>query len=307
MRLRVLSIAAIAVLTAGASSAGAASATGAARAAGAPLAGGGLGSACGTGKSPGSYDHVVWIVFENKGLVALQASKSASAIEALMHGCAYSTNHHDITELSLPNYLTLTSGSTHGVKRDGTPSKYPISGPSIFSQLGNDWRVYVDAMPDPCHPSDAKNYAVRHNPAPYYTSLGSTCRTNDLPMGSSVDVSARFTMLLPDLEHSMHHTKTAKTTEQQIAAGDQWASAIVPKVLASPQYRAGRTALFIVWDEGGGTVPLIAIAPGVHPGTTTDTKSDHRTLLRLTEQLLGLPALDSSLPSADALRASLGL
>ncbi|MBV9660663.1 MAG: hypothetical protein JO337_05855 [Acidimicrobiales bacterium] len=42
------------------------------------------------------------------------------------------------------------------------------------------------------------------------------------------------------------------------SAGDTWLSRIVPQILASAEYRAGATALFIVWDEndsGGDLVP----------------------------------------------------
>lgn len=266
-----------------------------------------VGGACTGASRPASYDHVVWIIFENKSLSDLTSGSQAPVLQSLMRSCAYSTNHHDLVDHSLPNYLVLTSGSTHGVKRDGPPKDYAISGASIFSQLGSGWRTYVDGMATPCQRTDGSDYAVRHNPAAYYTSLTSTCTSNDRPMGSTLDLSARFTLLLPDLNHSMHDTKLTRSTAQQLAAGDAWAAKVVPQVLASPEYRSGRTALFVVWDEGAGSVPLIAAAPAIRPGTTTSVPNDHRALLRMTEEMLGLPPLSADLPPSAALRAGLGL
>ena len=65
------------------------------------------------------------------------------------------------------------------------------------------------------------------------------------------------------------------------------------KILASPAYLSGGTVVFVVWDENDGTgtnnVPLLVISPSVPAGTRPATYFDHYSLLKTTEQLLGLP------------------
>jgi phosphatidylinositol-3-phosphatase len=80
----------------------------------------------------------------------------------------------------------------------------------------------------------------------------------------------------------------------------------VPKVLASPQYRAGTLALFVAWDENDGPVhaagnhvPLIVVGPSVVAGTRLTAPANHYTLLATWEDLLGLPRLARARTAAD--------
>src|SRR5439155_7702487 len=65
----------------------------------------------------------------------------------------------------------------------------------------------------------------------------------------------------------------------------------VPKIIASPAYKAGQLALFITWDENDGStgnnVPAIVASPYTPAGTTSATSFNHYSLLRTTEELLG--------------------
>jgi phospholipase C len=65
--------------------------------------------------------------------------------------------------------------------------------------------------------------------------------------------------------------------------------------MATPQYRAGTTVIFITWDEsesdtGVNRVPLVVISPYTH-GVVDHRPSNHYSVLRTTEQLLRLPLL----------------
>ncbi len=60
----------------------------------------------------------------------LRTAPSFSRLAALY---AQATNYHAVSHPSLPNYLALVSGSTHGVTNDCTDC--PQSGPTIGSQL----------------------------------------------------------------------------------------------------------------------------------------------------------------------------
>ena len=54
-----------------------------------------------------------------------------------------------------------------------------------------------------------------------------------------------------------------------IAQGDSFLSSYVPAVIATPQYQAGNTAIFITWDEDenagkNNQVPTIVVSPYTH-------------------------------------------
>jgi phosphatidylinositol-3-phosphatase len=53
--------------------------------------------------------------------------------------------------------------------------------------------------------------------------------------------------------------------------------------------------VFVTWDEGvdgsSNRVATVVLGPSVTPGTRTSTRFTHYSLLRTTEQLLGLPLL----------------
>src|SRR5436190_367557 len=113
---------------------------------------------------PARYDHVVWIVMENKSYSDVMSSSSAAFTRSLGGACGTATNFHAEAHPSLPNYIAMTSGSTHGISDDRGPGSHPVRGASIFSQLGGRWRALQESMPSPCGRSDSLLYAVRHNP-----------------------------------------------------------------------------------------------------------------------------------------------
>jgi hypothetical protein len=90
-----------------------------------------------------------------------------------------------------------------------------------------------------------------------------------------------------------------------VAAGDAWLKAFLPPLLASDEYRAGTTAIFVVWDEYT-PMPNIVIGPTVPRGSVSSESFDHYSLLRTTEELLGLPLLGRA-ASASSMRGAFHL
>jgi phosphatidylinositol-3-phosphatase len=240
------------------------------------------------GSSTGRIQHVVWIVMENQDYGSIIGSGSAPYINSLAATYGLDTNYSAISHPSLPNYIALTSGSDQGIADDNDPPSHPLNVASIFSQLpGGASRSLEENMPSNCAPSDSGEYAVRHNPETYYTNLGSECSNYDVPIGSAPDLSARFTFVTPNLIDDMH--------DGTIADGDNFLRSYVPALMATPQYQSGSTVIFITWDEGNGgnQVPCIVISPYTH-GVRDGTPYSHYSLLRTTEQLLGLPLLGNA-------------
>ena len=93
-----------------------------------------------------------------------------------------------------------------------------------------------------------------------------------------------------------------------VRVSDAWLSTFLTGVFSSPTYRAGQTAVFVVWDEGVGDnhVPLVVAAPTVRTGTKAKASFTHYSLLRTTEDLLGLPPLGQS-KNASSMASAFGL
>jgi hypothetical protein len=158
-------------------------------------------------------------------------------------------------------------------------------------------------MPANCAQSDSGGYAVRHNPATYYTNLGDLCAAQDVPLGPTPDISARFTYITPNVCNDMH--------DCPVGTGDSWLSNFLPTILASPQYVSGSTAVFITWDEDDfhtdQHIATIVVAPSTPVGTRPTTRFDHYSMLRTTEEMLGLKPLLGNAAQAPSMRGAFRL
>jgi hypothetical protein len=285
------------VLAGACSGAGAGSAPAATPAAAAAAAAGPCSTAS---RPPRAYDHVVWIVMENEPYSSIVGSPQAPYVNRLRSRCGSASRFYGEAHPSLPNYIAMTSGSTHAIADDGNPSARQIQAPSIFSQVGaTGWRSLQESMPSNCLLANAGPYAVRHNPAAYYTSIRTACASRDVPLGATPDISARFTFVTPNVCHDMH--------DCSVRTGDTWLKGFLPKILSSATYRARRTAVFLTWDEDDhhqrNHIPTLVIAPSVRAATTSSTRFDHYAMLRTTEQLLGLGYLGNAATARSMRRA----
>ena len=232
-----------------------------------------------------------------------------AVLSALARECGLATNYHNITHPSLPNYVAATSGLSYsalqGFLADCDPGAgCDTSAPSIFGQ-GETWKAYEESMPSGCYPSNSGEYAVRHNPPAYYTTLHS-CSSDDVPYSQLAtdlahDQLPAFSFITPNLIDDMH--------DGTVADGDTWLSRNLSAILGSTEYRDGSTVVFITWDEGedGGyasgescatnttdvscDVATLVISPSTKAGTRSGALFNHYSLLATAEQLLGLPKL----------------
>jgi len=231
--------------------------------------------------------HVVWVLMENQDYSSVIGSGDAPYINRLARTYGLATRYSAISHPSLPNYVALTSGGTQGISDDSDPSSHRLGAPSIFGQLpGGASRSLEQGMPSACATGDSGEYAVRHNPEAYYAKLHGECRRSDVPLSGRPDLSARFTFVTPNLVNDMH--------DGSVGDGNRFLQRFVPELLATQQYRARDTAIFIVWDENAGAsgnrVPCIVISPFTH-GVSDSRSYSHYSLLRTTEEVLGLPLL----------------
>jgi hypothetical protein len=277
---------------------------------------------------------VIVLVLENHsygqviGRPGSAAARQAPFLNSIARRCAIATRFRSVTHPSLPNYLAITGGSTHGLARD-VNTKLP--GPSIFSALdavGGSWAVYAEDLPSPCwpHRTSPLGYTPHHNPALSYANLSGDCQAHDLALGSTTSgpladalrtqTLPRYSFIVPSLGHDMH--------TGSVGTADRWLSQWIGAIVRSPTYRDQSTAIFITADEGSGghigkgeicpdhpfdkscDVPLVVISRYVRPGTRVRLRADHYSLLRTTADLLGVPAPGAG-ATATSLRQAFGL
>jgi hypothetical protein len=267
------------------------------------------GSAAGT---PARVAHVIWIWFENHAASEIVGNSAAPRTTRLAGECGFATNYFAVAHPSLPNYVAATSGGTQGVTDDGPPSAHPLHATSLFARAASA-RSYEESMPSPCALTDTYPYATKHNPEAYYLDARARCRTGDVPLGTTTHGAfaaalangtlPAFSFVTPNLCHDMH--------DCSVATGDAWLGSWLTRITGSASYRAGNTVVFIVWDEDDGSaanrVPLLVISPWTTPGTRSNMRFTHYSLLRTTEELLGIHAHLGNAATATSLRSAFGL
>jgi hypothetical protein len=89
-----------------------------------------------------------------------------------------------------------------------------------------------------------------------------------------------------------------------VAAGDQWLSREVPKIVNSRAFKRGG-ALFVTFDESEGSdVPIgfIALSPLARPGYANTIAYTHSSLLRSLQEIFGVTPLLGDAANATDLR-----
>jgi hypothetical protein len=216
--------------------------------------------------------HVVVIVFENKESSSIDA-RTAPTFTSLGKRYARMTNYHAVTHPSLPNYLALVSGTTHGITTDCESCR--VTGRTIGDQLSDNglmWNAYAEGFPN------SPRYRKRHVPFLYFPrGADHVVPLTRFKPGALPD----FAFVVPDFCHSMH--------DCSVATGDRWLRGFVMPLLKLP-----RTVVFVVFDEGRGPNHVAALALGtlVRPGSVYAGRVDHYGLLRTLEDAWGLAPLN---------------
>jgi hypothetical protein len=205
---------------------------------------------------------------------------------------------------SLASYILLTSGTTAGICDDRNPKAHPLTGDNVFHQVrvaGREWRDYAEASPGACALTNKNRYLVRHVPAAYLRDVRADCRRWAVPLGTPTagalhdDLAAgnlpAYAFVSPDACDDMHGATGCPA--DLVAAGDRWLAIWLPRIMAGPDYRAGRLTVVITWDEGTPTsnhIPTVVVAPTVRHVRAARPLS-HCSTLRFTEEQLRLPLL----------------
>lgn len=159
-------------------------------------------------KTPQAIGHIVVIVVivgEKPSRPSILGNRDAPYINKLATGNALATNYRAVAHPSLPDYLSMTGGTTAGITTDCTPGDGCLAGvPNITESLersGRTWKMYAEGMPAPFTATDSGTYAVRHNSfmyCPGITADASSCREHVVPL-TRLDEDLQTAAGLPDL------------------------------------------------------------------------------------------------------------
>jgi len=223
---------------------------------------------------------------------------------------------------------------------------YPSSTLTLGDQLTStrrQWRAYVEDLangPKPVqscrHPSTDQpdetqharpgdGYAARHNPFVYFHSLLDLgdCASDDLPLSqlptdlASSANTPNYAFIVPNLCHDGSEAPCLDGSPGGLQAADAFLAEWVPKILASPAYRADGLLVITFADApatdtsgccgagtpappapgtqpvatGGGRVGALLLSRYVAAGAESASPYNHYSLLRTVEDLFGLPHL----------------
>ena len=231
------------------------------------------------------------VVLENHAPDSVEQEMPQLSAQGRRYGTA--TAYYALTHPSLGNYLAIAGGTTFGVRDDDPPKRHRLSGRSVFGQgAAGRTRTYAEGMTEPCEQHDDGDYAVRHNPWTYFADERTACQRDDLPSGTPSagalqrDLAAgrmpTFAMLIPDLCNDAH--------DCELATSDRWLSPWLQAVQAGPDWKAGRLAVLVTFDEddhtAGNRITAVLMHPSLH-GVKVDRRLDHRDLSASASRLLG--------------------
>jgi hypothetical protein len=249
------------------------------------------------------FAHVLVVVFENKEYGDVIGNAAAPDFNVEVKDGALLTRYDGVAHPSLPNYLALVSGSTHGIRSDCTTCS--VTGPSLADTLrksGRTWRTYAEGLPRAGFTGASYGrYAKKHDPFLYFRNVARSAaqRNRVVPFTQLArdvqnDALPSFALIVPDLCHSMH--------DCSVTVGDAWFRDNILPLFATRAL--ANSAVFVVFDEGttslggGGHVPALALGPLVKPGARYTRATSHYGLLATIEAAWGLPRLGRSRAAA---------
>jgi acid phosphatase len=246
------------------------------------------GSATRRASDPAVTKLLVFVV-ENHSLRQMRRGMPATFALAKKYG--YATDYRAVTHPSLPNYIAMASGRTHGVDNDAPPSRWKLRGSTVFSRAiaaGKTARVYAESMTRRCQRTSAGRYAVKHNPWAYFVNDRADCdrfdrRLRAFHRDAKAGKLPNAGLVVPNLCNDAH--------DCSLATADDWFDAQMRRVFAGPDWASGHLAVVLTADEddskSGNRVLTVVIHPSQR-GHVVTAALNHYALFELYEDVLGL-------------------
>jgi hypothetical protein len=228
--------------------------------------------------------HIFVIMLENHSRSTVIGNPNAPFITNLAHTTAMASNYFGVTHPSEPNYVAAISGSNWFVNDDNPANLFDHT--NLVDQLeehGLTWGAYMESMPSVgftgqfAPSSSVQLYASKHNPFVLFKDIvtSPTRLAHDKPYTALAGDLAKeqttpnFVWITPNQCHDMHggvSTAVApdgsdgtpcpfgsKVDDANDAAlkqkADDFVKGAVTTIEASPAWKGGSAAIFILTDE----------------------------------------------------------
>ncbi len=254
--------------------------------------------------APARVRKVLVVVEENHSLAQMQSGMPYAFAQAKKYG--YASGWSAIAHPSLPNYVALVSGRTHGISDDDPPSSHRLRGRTIFGQAlarGKTARTYAEGMTSRCMTTDTGRSAVKHNPWAYFTRERTACRKFDRSTARlGADIAAgslpNVGLVVPDLCNDAH--------DCSLTTADTWFKTLMRKVKAGPDWKSGRLAVVLTADEddkkSGNKVLTVVMHPSLSGKVVTKALT-HYSLTRFIDDVIGAKRLRAAATAPDMAKA----
>lgn len=252
-----------------------------------------------------NFEHVVIIIFENKGFETVIGNPLMPRFNELAQKSTLLTNYYAVQHPSLPNYLALIGGDTFGIQTDCIDCFVDArSLPELIEESGRTWRTYQEDMPEACFVGDQGRYAQRHNPFIYFDGIRlhpRRCEQSVVPLTELYkDIEARalpnFVQITPNLCNDSH--------DCQLNVADAWLADLMVALTPALDQTGDSYLVVVLFDEaqrpdglpklfekGGGRVPVVMYSPLVKNGFEDSTGYNHYSLLKTISAAWGLAYL----------------
>jgi hypothetical protein len=255
------------------------------------------------------FDYLVMILMENHSLGEIYGP--ATYMTQFADGNALLQKYSAVDHPSEPNYLALVSAQTFNPP-SGDDLYHVFSGTNLVDRLesiGKTWRAYSESATKAC---DTTNVDVRHVPFLFFSDVATnatrcarvvpTSPTTDAEVIAELNSTtpSNFIWLTPNDAHNMHSAP--------VATGDAYLMNLVPQILASTTFTTKKAALFIVFDEGSGSltapndlVYAVWAGPVVKKALKSMTAYTHYSVLATLAANWGFPAIGTNDSSATSM------
>lgn len=252
-----------------------------------------VGAARGQVKRGPPFEKVMIVVLENTDYAeALQQPFMAR----LAREGGLLSNFHAVAHPSQPNYLALTSGTLNGVDSNDSVTLTARHVGDLLEAKGMSWKVYAEDYPGDCYLNkSAGDYVRKHVPFLSFRNIeADRQRCHDRVVNATElaqDVASgrlpHYSLYIPNTKNDGHDT--------DVAQADRWLSHTFGPLLRDPRFTRG-LLLVVTFDEasqedGSNHIYTSLWGQGVRPGSNSDARYDHYSLLRTIENGLGLGTL----------------
>ena len=266
-----------------------------------------------------TFAHVFLVIEENHSFSDVIGNSSMPFLNSLASAYGLATQYYADAHPSLPNYFMLTVGAGTSITgSEGDAYSGVVTQDNVVRALtaaGKTWKCYAESLPSVGYlGGNSGAYLQHHVPFVYFSDVQNSPAqaSNLVPFTQLATDMANnalpdYAFIVPNANDDAHNCPAGLSTctsNQMLAAADQWLSTNISPLLTSTSFQD--SLLIITFDEaedtdvenGGGHVPAVIVSPMAKAGYQSTTLYQHESTLRLMMEGLGVTDLPGAAANA---------